>query len=35
VWESAPGDPYWDFGYPRDAGAELLDGLREEGLLAS
>jgi hypothetical protein len=35
VWESAPGDPFWDFGYPRNAGAELLDGLGEEGLLAS
>jgi hypothetical protein len=35
VWESAPGDPFWDFGYPRNAGAELLDGLREEGLLDS
>ena len=33
VWESAPGDPFWDFGYPRSAGGELLDGLREEGLL--
>ena len=33
VWESAPGDPFWDFGYPRNAGAELLEGLREEGLI--
>jgi hypothetical protein len=33
VWESAPGDPYWDFGYPRNAGTELLNGLREEGLI--
>jgi hypothetical protein len=33
VWESAPGDPWWDFGYPSQAGAELLDGLRDEGLL--
>ncbi len=32
VWESAPDAP-WDFGYPRNAGDELLDGLREEGLL--
>jgi hypothetical protein len=30
VWESAPGDPFWDFGYPRNAGPALLDGLREE-----
>jgi hypothetical protein len=35
VWESAPGDPFWDFGYPSNTGAELQDGLREEGLLES
>ena len=33
VWESAPGNPFWDFGYPRNAGDELLEGLREEGFL--
>jgi hypothetical protein len=33
VWESAPGDPFWDFGYPSNAGAELRDGLQEEGLM--
>lgn len=33
VWESAAGDPFWDFGYPRNAGKELIDGLREEGLI--
>lgn len=33
VWESAPDDPFWDFGYPSNAGEELRDGLREEGLL--
>jgi hypothetical protein len=32
VWESAAGDPFWDFGYPRNASGELLDGLREERL---
>lgn len=32
VWESAAGDPFWDFGYPRNASGELLEGLREEGL---
>jgi hypothetical protein len=32
VWESAPGNPFWDFGYPRNAGEELLEGLRQEGL---
>jgi hypothetical protein len=33
VWESAAGDPFWDFGYPKNAGRELLDGLRGEGLV--
>src|SRR5215813_3952090 len=23
VWESAPGDPSWDFGYPANAGPDL------------
>jgi hypothetical protein len=35
LWESGPGEPFWDFGYPRNAGEELTDGLREEGLLES
>jgi hypothetical protein len=34
VWESGPGEPFWDFGFPRNAGEELTDGLREEGLLS-
>ena len=33
VWESAAGNPFWDFGYPRNAGADLLDDLRGEGLI--
>lgn len=33
VWESAPGEPFWDFGYPVNAGEELLSDLRSEGLL--
>lgn len=33
VWESAPGDPFWDFGYPKNAGDRLLEDLRAEGLL--
>lgn len=32
VWESAPGNPFWDFGYPRNAGPDLLEDLRSEGL---
>jgi hypothetical protein len=34
IWESAAGDAFWDFGYPRNAGGELLEGLRDEGLAA-
>jgi hypothetical protein len=28
VWESAPGEPFWDFGYPRNARGRLLRDLR-------
>jgi hypothetical protein len=34
VWESAPRDPFWDYGYPRNAGAELAADLKAEGLAA-
>lgn len=30
VWESAPGDPFWDFGYPGNAGPDLLEDLKED-----
>jgi hypothetical protein len=33
VWESAAGNPFWDFGYPKNAGPDLLKDLRDEGLL--
>jgi hypothetical protein len=33
VWESAAGDPFWDFGYPVNAGKELLADLRRGELL--
>ena len=33
VWESAP-SPFWDFGYPRNAGPDLIADLGAEGLLA-
>lgn len=33
VWESMAGNPFWDFGYPRTAGPDLLEDLRTEGLL--
>ena len=32
VWESAAGDPFWDFGYPRNAGEDLMNDLQREGL---
>jgi hypothetical protein len=32
VWESAPGEPFWDFGYPRNAGPDLLEDLHSEDL---
>jgi hypothetical protein len=34
VWESAP-SPFWDFGYPRNAGRDLTEDLRAEGLWRS
>lgn len=33
VWESAPGDPFWDFGYPKNARGDLLADLTAEGLV--
>lgn len=33
VWESAPDDPWWDFGYPKNARGELLGDLRAEELI--
>lgn len=32
VWESAPLNPFWDFGYPRNAGRDLLGDLQSEDL---
>ena len=34
VWESAAGDPFWDFGYPKNAGPELVGDLKSEGLIS-
>ena len=31
VWESMPGNPFWDFGIPKNAGRELLRSLKSEG----
>ena len=33
VWETSPGDPPWDFGYPANAGAELIEDLQKESLI--
>jgi hypothetical protein len=35
LWESLPANPFWDFGYPCNAGKALLQNLRDEGLLQS
>lgn len=32
LWESAPGDLFWDHGYPRNAGKKLTTDLKAEGL---
>ncbi|MGP0074764.1 MAG: hypothetical protein ACLPWF_22860 [Bryobacteraceae bacterium] len=32
LWETSAGDPFWDFGYPRNAGEVLIEDLRNEGL---
>lgn len=34
VWESGGDEPWWDFGYPRNARGLLLRGLRQAGLLS-
>jgi hypothetical protein len=33
VWESGPDDALWDFGYPSNAGPDLIEDLRNEKLL--
>lgn len=33
VWESGPEDAFWDFGYPRNTGPDLIEDLRNEKLL--
>src|SRR5580698_5326115 len=32
VWESSASDPFWDFGYPSNASARLLEDITNEGL---
>jgi len=31
VWETGPGNPFWDFGYPRSIRGPLLEDLKKEG----
>lgn len=33
IWESLEGNPWWDFGYPRNAGPDLKGDLDAEGML--
>ena len=33
VWESGDGDPWWDFGYPRNVRGDLRADLRSAGFL--
>jgi hypothetical protein len=30
VWESSAADPFWDFGYPSNAGPQLLEDINNE-----
>jgi hypothetical protein len=32
IWESSGANPFWDFGYPANAGKQLLEDIKEEGL---
>lgn len=32
VWESGASNPFWDFGYPRNAGPRLLEDIKNESL---
>jgi hypothetical protein len=34
VWESSAADPFWDFGYPKNAHRRLLEDLTNEGLIS-
>jgi hypothetical protein len=32
IWESSGADPFWDFGYPSNAGRQLMEDIKNEGL---
>jgi hypothetical protein len=33
LWESSGTDPFWDFGYPANAGEQLMEDIKKEGLV--
>ena len=33
VWETSAANPFWDFGYPRNASARFLKDIKNEGLV--
>ena len=34
VWESSASAPFWDFGYPKNAGHRLMEDINNEGLIS-
>jgi hypothetical protein len=32
IWESSGADPFWDFGYPSNAGRQFMEDIENEGL---
>jgi hypothetical protein len=32
VWETSASNPFWDFGYPRNASKRLMEDIKNEGL---
>src|SRR5580692_5012229 len=32
VWESTPGNPFWDYGYPSSTGSQFTEDIKKEGL---
>jgi hypothetical protein len=33
VWESSPGNPFWDYGYPKSTGTTFMEDIKKEGLI--
>jgi hypothetical protein len=34
VWESSATNPFWDFGYPKNAGRQIMEDINNEGLIS-